>query len=116
MDEAEHCHRLAFIQRGLIIASGSPDELKQRIMKDKILELAPSDAPLAVKVLRAARRRGDLHLSEIELYGALVHVAAPQLDEDHTAVLEELRNAGVDPGSTALIEPSLEDAFIASMR
>ncbi|MFC1997209.1 ABC transporter ATP-binding protein [Chloroflexota bacterium] len=28
MDEAEHCHRLAFIQRGEIIAYGSPKEIK----------------------------------------------------------------------------------------
>jgi ABC-2 type transport system ATP-binding protein len=29
MDEAEHCHRLAFIQRGKLIAYGSPEEIKR---------------------------------------------------------------------------------------
>jgi hypothetical protein len=32
------------------------------------------------------------------------------------AIEYQLREAGIDPGSMAVIEPSLEDVFIASMR
>ncbi len=116
MDEAEHCHRLAFIQRGRIIASGSPEELKRGIMSGGILELAPSDTAAAVKILRGARQEGRLDLQEIELYGPLVHVAAANLSEIKNAIEDELHSSGVDPGSAAIIEPSLEDAFIACMR
>ena len=39
MDEAEHCHRLAFIQRGKIIAQGSPSEIKNQTMQEEVLEI-----------------------------------------------------------------------------
>ncbi|MGD2179002.1 MAG: AAA family ATPase, partial [Anaerolineae bacterium] len=40
MDEAEHCHRLALIQRGAMIACGSPEEIKHEKMKGQVLEIA----------------------------------------------------------------------------
>ena len=40
MDEAEHCHRLAFIQHGKIIAYGSPTEIKRNMMKGQVLEIS----------------------------------------------------------------------------
>ncbi len=57
MDEAEHCHRLAFIQHGRLIAYGTAEEIRAEILRGKVLELAPSDAPQAVQVLRAAQAR-----------------------------------------------------------
>jgi ABC-2 type transport system ATP-binding protein len=116
MDEAEQCHRLAFIQHGKLIASGSPAEIKQRMMSGEVLEIAPSDATQAVTVLRAARDSGRLPLEEVELYGSLVHVVAPQVQQQQQAIAAELREAGLQPGEMALIEPSLEDVFIASMQ
>jgi ABC-2 type transport system ATP-binding protein len=116
MDEAEHCHRLAFIQYGKLIAYGSPDQIKKEMMHGQVLELAPSDATQAVKILEAARRDGRLPLEEVELYGSLVHVVAPEMDSCQQAVASELLKAKVDPGQMAVIEPSLEDVFIACMR
>ena len=112
MDEAEHCHRLAFIQRGQIIASGSPAEIKTEKMPGEVLEIAPSDAASAVKVLRAA----GLPLHEIELYGSLVHVIAPDVRRHEKAIADALRGSGLQPGSMTVIEPSLEDVFIACMK
>lgn len=116
MDEAEHCQRLAFIQRGKIIAYGSPAEIKRDTMQGQVLEIAPSDAAKTVKVLRAARQAGKFPLQEVELYGSLVHVVAPKISDHQAGILTELRQAGVDPGEIALIEPSLEDVFIACMK
>jgi len=116
MDEAEHCHRLAFIQRGKIIAYGSPEEIKRDTMRGEVLEIAPSDASRTVKVLRAARDAGKLPLDEVELYGALVHVVAPRMESCQKDIQAELISAGIDPGAMAVIEPSLEDVFISSMK
>jgi len=115
MDEAEHCHRLAFIQRGKIIACGSPEEIKRDVMRGQVLEIAPSDTAKAVKVLRAARDSGRLPLEEVAMYGALVHVVAPGVEHYKEAIAAELHRAGVEPGETAVIEPSLEDVFVACM-
>jgi ABC-2 type transport system ATP-binding protein len=116
MDEAEHCHRLAFIQRGKIIANGSPAQIKQETMTGRVIELAPSDAGEAVKILRLAQESGKLPIDEVELYGSLVHVVAPDSPNLHRKITLELEKAGINPGEFAVIEPSLEDVFIASMK
>jgi ABC-2 type transport system ATP-binding protein len=116
MDEAEHCHRLAFIQRGSIIAYGSPSAIKRQTMHGQVLELEPSDAIGAVRVLRSAAQSGAIPLDEVELYGSLVRLVAPDIKQFEGSIASALRQAGIKPGSAALVEPSLEDVFIAAMR
>ncbi len=116
MDEAEHCHRLAFIRRGQIIARGTPDELRRDVMPGEVLELAPSDAQAAVRLLRDAKDRGVIPLNEVELYGSLLHVVAPGMAQVQPNIERTLRDAGLDPGPAEVIEPSLEDVFIAAMQ
>ncbi|MCJ7433151.1 MAG: ABC transporter ATP-binding protein [Anaerolineales bacterium] len=116
MDEAEHCHRLAFIQHGDIIAYGTSEEIKIKMMRGDVLELEPSDAPGAVKVLRAAQNSQSLPIEEVELYGALVHIVAPNINQHQHAIERELNNAGIRAGHMSIIEPSLEDVFISAMK
>jgi ABC-2 type transport system ATP-binding protein len=116
MDEAEHCHRLAFIQRGKLIACGSPEEIKREMMHGQVLEISPSDTEGAIKVLRAARSSGRLPLTEVEMYGSLVHVVISGVEEPSKVVESELIRASINPGQIVIIEPSLEDVFIACMR
>ncbi len=116
MDEAEHCHRLAFIQRGRIIAYGSPAEIKSGMMRGQVLEIAPSDAVAAVNALRAARESGSLPIEEVELYGSLVHLVAPDIKRQQRAIENTLRQAGIHTGHADIIEPSLEDVFISAMK
>ena len=121
MDEAEHCHRLAFIQRGRIIAMGSSKKIKKRVMKGAVLEIHPSHAEKAVKALQDALLNNQLALEDVSLYGALVHVIVPKLKssaqkENLRIMLNVLNHAGVRVKDIAVIEPSLEDVFIASMK
>jgi ABC-2 type transport system ATP-binding protein len=115
MDEAEHCQRLAFIQRGKIIAYGPPAEIKKETLHGPVLEIAPSDAAQAIQALRAAQAAGRLPVERIELYGSLVHVIAPSIERYQGAIRTELKEAGVQVAQISTIEPSLEDVFIASM-
>ncbi len=116
MDEAEHCHRLAFIQRGNIIARGSPRSIKESMMRGQVLEIAPSDAERAIKVLRTAQESGELALQGVELYGSLIHVTVEDVQASEAAIRKELGEANIDSGTITVVEPSLEDVFIASMR
>jgi ABC-2 type transport system ATP-binding protein len=116
MDEAEHCGRLAFIQRGNIIAYGSPAEIKADIMHGQVLEIAPSDAVAAVKALREAQQNASLPIEEVELYGSLVHVVAPDMKKHQGAIEKVLEEVGISVGQMAVIEPSLEDVFISAMK
>lgn len=116
MDEAEHCHRLAFIQRGEIIAYGTPEHIKAERMHGEVLEIEPSDPVKAVKVLREVQTSRQLPLEEVELYGSLVHIIAPEMEKHQPVIAKALKHADIDPGQMSIIEPSLEDVFIASMR
>ena len=116
MDEAEHCHRLAFLQRGKIIAYGHPAEIKSKVMPEHVLEMAPPDAIQVIKILRELQASGKLAISEVELYGSLVHVIAPDAEKLQAEITSVLRRTGVDPGEISRVDPSLEDVFIAAMR
>jgi ABC-2 type transport system ATP-binding protein len=116
MDEAEHCQKLAFIRHGKIIAQGSPEQIKNEIMPGQVLEITPSEPERAVEILRSAQRAGRLQIDDVELFGNFIHVIAPELKKQQPVINFELHQAAIDPGAMALIEPTLEDIFIASMR
>lgn len=116
MDEAEHCHRLGFIQRGKIIALGTPDEIKNEMMEGQIIELVTSDAPGTILALRKAKVDGDLDVLDISLYGALVHVQTVVEVQIENEIRNILAKAGIEVSQVSFIEPSLEDVFIACMR
>jgi ABC-2 type transport system ATP-binding protein len=116
MDEAEHCHRLAFIQHGKIIAYGTPSEIKDDMMRGQVLEISPSDAAKTVKILRRAQKTEDLPLEEVELYGSLVHVVAGDIARYKDSIAALLHQYDINPGEMTIIDPSLEDVFIACMK
>lgn len=115
MDEAEHCHRLAFIRRGAIIAYGSADQIKTDVMSGKILEIEPSDTTLFVRALQNAQENGILPGIEVSIYGSLLHIAGKNIEQRIDDIKEVLSSEGCSIYSMDLIEPSLEDVFIASM-
>jgi ABC-2 type transport system ATP-binding protein len=115
MDEAEHCHRLALIQRGKLIASGSPEQIKEEKMRAQVLEIAPDDPERTIKILRDAQETGYLSLEEVSLYGALVHVVAVDIVSSKVQISELLHQNGIGILHMTEIEPSLEDVYIASM-
>jgi len=115
MDEADHCHRLAFIQRGRLIANGSPQEIKTEMMRGQVMEIESSDSIKALKVLRAAQESGELMLESVALYGSLVHIEAVNVETLIEPVTRILSNTGIQVENMAMIEPSLEDVFISAM-
>ncbi len=111
MDEAEHCHRLAFIQNGRLAALGSPEEIKIEKMQGQVLEIDCSAPEQAMTILRET----DL-FNEVSLYGALIHVVVQEADNFKDPIKRLLQEADIRLQSIELIAPSLEDVFIASLR
>ncbi|MCL7453724.1 MAG: ABC transporter ATP-binding protein [Anaerolineae bacterium] len=111
MDEAEHCQSLAFIQRGRIVAHGSPAGIKEREMRGQVLEV---DCEQPEKAIPALREMGVF--DEVALYGALVHAVAPDVEALLARIEAVLREAGVGLHTIDIIAPSLEDVFISSVR
>ncbi len=114
MDEAEHCQSLAFIQRGRIVAQGSPQEMKLHQMPGEVLEIDCDHPNRAIQTLR------DLDVfDEVALYGAQIHVVTPKgtTAESQQPIIEQaLAGAGVAVNAIDRIVPSLEDVFIASVK
>jgi ABC-2 type transport system ATP-binding protein len=111
MDEAEHCQSLAFIQRGRLVAIGSPQEIKDQEMHGQVLEVICDQPDIAIPALR------QLGLfEEVALYGALIHVVTQDPDAHRPLIEQALRDKGVDVTTVDSIAPSLEDVFIASAR
>jgi ABC-2 type transport system ATP-binding protein len=111
MDEAEHCHRLAFIQHGRIVALGSPTEIKETVMRGQVLEIDCDDPAQALRALRELEG-----LDEVALYGALIHVVAEGIAARRQEIERVLSEAGVTVSTLDVIAPSLEDVFISSVR
>jgi ABC-2 type transport system ATP-binding protein len=105
MDEAEQCDNLAFILDGVLIASGSPRELK-RDLEGRILEIRPDGDPFAL----LSRFKGEPSVEDAYLFGLTVRaVAAPRT----APRVRELLSAF---GSPETAEPSLEDVFVSLAR
>lgn len=116
MDEAEHCQKLAFIQHGKITAFGSPEQIKQEKIPGKVYEIVTSDVEKTLHILRTFQREKKLPIEGVELFGPSIHVVVQDMKNIKHALKSALRQAGNDPGEITVIEPSLEDIFIASMR
>ena len=111
MDEAEHCQELVFIQRGHLVAQGSPEAIKLTEMRGDVIEIDSDDAAQAVPLLR------ELNLfDEVALYGALVHVVTDRAKEHIPLIEQTLTEQGIKVTSVDRIAPSLEDVFISSTR
>ncbi|MEJ2749563.1 MAG: ABC transporter ATP-binding protein [Anaerolineae bacterium] len=110
MDEAEHCHRLAFIQNGRLAAIGSPEEIKREKMRGQVLEIECAAPDVAMKLLREAGL-----FEEVALYGALIHVVAQDVASFQPQIAQLLQKENITIRSMDIIMPSLEDVFIATV-
>jgi ABC-2 type transport system ATP-binding protein len=111
MEEAEHCHRLAFLQRGKVIAEGTPGTIKREEMMGQVLEITCDRPNRALALLRTVEE-----LDEVAPYGAKIHaigVGTEGLEARITGLLEQ---EGIDVREITVVEPALEDVFITKMR
>lgn len=116
MDEAEHCHRLGFIQDGNIIAMGSPDEIKQNTFSNDVIQMTPDDPVKAINIIQGLKKAGGINIEGVELYGAQVHVYSKTSHKIEPKIIRELKRQGVQVKFSSLVKPSLEDVFIANVR
>ena len=108
MDEAEQCHRLAFIYNGKLVAAGTPLQIKQEQMHGQIIEIECDPPARGLELLRQMEG-----LEQVALYGSSIHVVAQNAPQQQLYIDAALRQAGVQVISVTVIPPSLEDVFIA---
>jgi ABC-2 type transport system ATP-binding protein len=112
MDEAENCHRLAFIYQGRLIAEGTPTAMtEQNAFGAQVLEIDCTPLDTALTVLRDAQ-----WFDEVALYGSTIHAMGAQAAERIAQSRERLQANGIEVSRIEGIAPSLEDVFIARLR
>ncbi len=111
MEEADAlCDRIAIMDKGRIVAKGSPSELKRGIQGD-ILSLTVNHIENAPQVAMVALR--DLALvREIQAEGGSLRLVVAHGGEALPVVLRLLENSGVGVADIALSRPSLDDVFL----
>jgi ABC-2 type transport system ATP-binding protein len=110
MEEAEHCHRLILMNRGRLIAEGTPASLRASLA-EPILALEVEDAPRAVEALQ-----GEPGVIEAALFGRALHVVVSNGDEAAHALPALLSARGHSVGAVRRVQPSLEDVFVSLVR
>lgn len=110
MDEAEHCHRVAFIDRGRLIKLDSPTALKKEQSTGKIYELIADNWKAVFDLLRKNRDR----FGPVSLFGTAIHLGVPERKlSDLSSFLD---SAGQSSVSINEVAPSMEDVFVSLLR
>jgi ABC-2 type transport system ATP-binding protein len=109
MDEAERCHRIAILDRGALVADGTPGELAQAL-HGRAVEVRATHPRRAQRAL--ARLPGVLSVAQI---GNSLRVLSAPGQDSAEAVSTALREAALD-ADVLPVDANLEDVFVAATR
>ncbi len=108
MEEAEYCNRIGLINKGRLIALGSPAELKNKELKGLIYEIETSDVLAAVESLTGAEQ-----VLDAAIFGRYLHVRMVEGVNAEEYLAPFLSTKGLSIELIRSIEPTLEDVFVA---
>ena len=107
MDEAEYCHRAALINRGRLIAIGSPATLRQAALGgDLLLVECEALGPTLAALQNAPGVRDS------SVFGNALHIVVGDAEKSLRELPEFLAAKGLRPNRMARIAASLEDVFV----
>jgi oleandomycin transport system ATP-binding protein len=111
LDEADQlAHDIVVIDRGKVIATGTPDELKART-GGQVLLVAPADPACLAEVATLLEALAGAEVSTDAATGA---VSAPVADKTLLPrVVRELDDRGIELAEFTLRKPSLDEVFFA---
>lgn len=102
MEEAERCDRLAILNRGQIVALGTPAELRSQIGGDVILLEAIEPASLAIRIEQRFKMAASVLGSKIRM----------ERKDGHKFVTDLVEAFPGEIQSISVSKPTLEDVFI----
>jgi len=110
LDEADRlANSIAVIDHGLVIARGTPDELKDRVGGERLevhMREAASTGAAALALASMAEEQPTVD-------GELVRLSVHRRDGAIIDAVRLLDDAGVDVQDIALLRPTLDDVFLA---
>jgi ABC-2 type transport system ATP-binding protein len=107
MDEAERCHRLAILDRGVKVADGTPTEL-QASTGMHVVEVKSSDPYHAQKVIA-----GIPAVASVTQLGVRLRVLIPDTFDDPVGLVKDALRAAELDTQVELSTATLEDVFVA---
>jgi len=109
MEEAEKiCHRIVIMDRGKVIADGTSDELKHKIMSGHIVEVELDSEP---KELSSELKQLPFVVA-VHHSGRLINITVKRKEGVFFALSEFFRKRGLSVEEIRYKEPSLEEVFI----
>ena len=108
MDEAERCHRLAFLDRGAMVREGAPRDLMNRL-EARTVEVATETPRRA----RALLDRQKWVRAVTQLGNRLRVMLRPDMESPAPAIRKLLDEAGLE-GAVRRSPATLEDVFVAA--
>ncbi|WP_347351111.1 ATP-binding cassette domain-containing protein [Intrasporangium sp.] len=110
LDEADHLSdRLAIVDRGRVVAAGTPDELKRELHGDRVV-IEVADA--ATGALAAERLSRIVTLVDVSHEGRAVRARSDEGASVIPLVLAALEQAGIGVTSATVSRPSLDDVYL----
>jgi ABC-2 type transport system ATP-binding protein len=110
MEEADRlCDRVAIIDRGRLLALGSPAELKRSVGADTVVTIS---APRDLDVLAGALQTDLRGVQRVDHVDGTVRVSVRGGDGVLPAVFNVAERRGIDISDLSVAEPSLETVFI----
>jgi len=108
LDEAERCTRVALLHEGRVIATDAPDRLR-RLIPGRMVEVIAhrADAASLVRALPG--------VTDAQIFGERLHVTLEDSDNAAERFIEALRATPLAAASVRVVQPSLEDVFIARL-
>jgi ABC-2 type transport system ATP-binding protein len=110
MDEAERCHRLAFIFGGELLDVGTPEQIVERRAL-RVVELEVDEAIAAANHLRRC-----VEVEEVAHYGHLLRVATRGNVAPAAFVAEQLAAVDIAVRNPREARATVEDAFVSMVR
>jgi len=107
MDEAEYCNRIALINRGSLIAVGTPSELKHRTLGGQLLRV---EGERLGPLLRGLP--GGPGVKDVAVFGSALHVFIQDGADAADKLRDYLGREQLAFTRIETIEPSLEDVFV----
>ena len=106
MDEAEHCHDLALIYRGRLIARGSPAQLRANMKLGSLVEVPVRDPLAALTPVESLPE-----VIRTSIFGDKLHALVWEAAEGQRAVEQRLAPRHLMTGQAQVVPIALEDLF-----
>jgi ABC-2 type transport system ATP-binding protein len=114
LDEAERCHRVAFMHLGELQQIGTPAELRSTLHV-KRLELRTSDLSRSEKILSQGSGPEEI-ISDVQRFGDRLDLLAHDPERAQQLVNERMKAAGIAVNEIRADNPTLENTFVATLR